>query len=445
MVAELTADLESGSAAGTAQERLLVEFELDQERYGVDIADIREIIRYQAITVIPGTPEVVEGIINLRGRVTPIVDLRKRIGLHATEVNDATRIIVIEVDDALVGVHVDAVTGVVGLTNDQLQPMTDQVTTDRSEYLEGVADIDGRLIVLINLQRALQGGAQTMAPARERDRPADIAAGGIAEPAELTAEPEGIEAIAIPEASDDTPTDSATTEPVSAETVEPSTEEPETDSGRELPLQIELLEQSFEAVKPRGEELVALFYDKLFEQHPAVQPLFAELDMTKQQGKLLSSLALVVASLRQPDTLVPHLQELGRRHVDYGTEPVHYEAVGGVLLESLGDIAGELWTDELRDAWTDAITLVASVMIDAASEVSMAPTTPPVEVAEPEVKPKTEAKVETPKRTRKPAAEQATSARSPRKLAATKATSAKARAKKASAKPRARKKAASAD
>ncbi len=91
MVAELTADLGSSTATGTAQERLLVEFELDQERYGVDIADIREIIRYQTITVIPGTPEVAEAITNLRGRVTPTVDLRNRVGLHASAVNDATR------------------------------------------------------------------------------------------------------------------------------------------------------------------------------------------------------------------------------------------------------------------------------------------------------------------------------------------------------------------
>ena len=182
MVAELTVDLESSSATGTAPERLRVEFELDQERYGVDIADIREIIRYQTITVIPGTSEVVAGIINVRGHVTPIVDPRKRVGLHASEVNDAARIIVIEVDDALVGVHVDAVTGVVELTNEQLQPLTEEISTELSEYLEGVADIDGRLIVLINLQRALQGGAQTMAPAREAGSSADVTATHVSGP-----------------------------------------------------------------------------------------------------------------------------------------------------------------------------------------------------------------------------------------------------------------------
>jgi nitric oxide dioxygenase len=322
MVAEPVTELEAASSSENAGERLLVEFELDGEGYGVNIADIREIIRCQTVTVVPGTPEVVEGIINLRGRITPIVDRRKRVGLHPSEVDDASRVIVIEVDDALVGVHVDAVTEVVSITDDQLQQLSSEVTTDRSSYLEGVADIDGRLIILINLQRALEGGAATMAPPRERIR---------------------------------------------AATEEDAPEE--ADDGEGLPLKIGLLEQSFEAVKPRAEELVALFYDKRFEQHTAVQPLFADSDMNEQQGKLLSALATVVASLRQPDVLVPHLQELGRRHVACGAEPEHYEAVGGVLLESLGEIAGELWTDDLRDAWTEAVTLVATVMIEAAAEV----------------------------------------------------------------------------
>ncbi|MDA0351722.1 MAG: chemotaxis protein CheW [Chloroflexi bacterium] len=345
MAAETSFDLAAGSRGAAVQERLLVEFALDGEGYGVDIADIREIIRYQPITVVPGTPEIVEGIINLRGRVTPIVDLRKRVGLHASEVNDATRIIVIEVDDALVGVHVDAVTGVVSLKSDQLQALSGEVTTDRSEYLEGVADVDGRLIVLINLQRALAGGADKVPAARQRER--------VVEQAEVVAV-----------AAEDAPAAEAPAEEAPAGVPDASEF-----AGVDLGLNIELLEQSFELVKPRAEELVALFYEKLFEQHPAVVPLFDRTNMSAQRGKLLSALATVIASLRSPEALVPHLQEMGRRHVGYGAVPAHYEAVGTVLIETIGEIAGDLWSNELRDVWSDAITLVASVMIDAAAEV----------------------------------------------------------------------------
>jgi hemoglobin-like flavoprotein len=138
------------------------------------------------------------------------------------------------------------------------------------------------------------------------------------------------------------------------------------DPPSELPLNIELLEQTFQAVAPHGEELVEYFYDQLFEQYPSVRPLFANANMADQRGKLLAALATVVASLRDPATLVPHLQRLGERHAEYGAEPAHYDAVGGVLLQSLKHIAGDAWTDEIAKAWGEAYGLVASVMIEAA-------------------------------------------------------------------------------
>ena len=172
MVAEPSIDLDAADGAESAATsgrhggvggRQLVEFELGGENYGVDIADIREIIRYQEITVVPGTPEMVEGIINLRGRVVPIVDLGKHVGLDTSAIDDTTRVIVIELHEALVGVHVDAVTGVVSVTNEQLQGLTADATTDRSDFIEGVLDVDGRLIVLINLQQALENDVTTKA------------------------------------------------------------------------------------------------------------------------------------------------------------------------------------------------------------------------------------------------------------------------------------------
>ena len=130
-------------------------------------------------------------------------------------------------------------------------------------------------------------------------------------------------------------------------------------------LDVALLEATFNAVKPRGAELTAHFYEQLFAQHPAVIPLFANVKIEEQQGKLLSALALVVANLRHPDVLVPALQGLGKRHVDYGALAPHYDAVGGGLLGSLAHVAGPAWTPEAAKAWGDAYAVAAGVMIAA--------------------------------------------------------------------------------
>ncbi len=320
-----TLSVAGGSAGTSGDERLLIEFELAGESYGVEISTVREIIRLQEITRVPGVPDVVEGIINLRGVVVPIVDLRKRRGVTVTEQGDDSRVIVTEIDQALVGVLVDAVTGVIRMSAGDLQPLSKHAQTEDSDYLEGVAQFDERLVVLVNIVRAL-----------ERESLHNVKWDG----------------------------------EVVATAIEAASAEVTADEPKEgLPLKIELLETSFEALKPRGDELVEYFYDQLFEQYPSVLPLFEGADMQKQQGKLLSALATVVTSLRTPEVLVPHLQELGRKHVAYGAEPAHYDAVGQVLLESMAAIAGDLWNDELLAAWAEAYGIVSSVMIEAASEV----------------------------------------------------------------------------
>ena len=333
-----TLGVAGSSADSSGDERLLIEFELAGESYGVEISTVREIIRVQEITHVPGVPDVVEGIINLRGSVVPIVDLRKRLGVTVTEQGNDSRVIVTEIDEALVGVLVDAVTGVIRLTSDNLQTLSRHARTSDSDYLEGVAQFDERL-VLVNIVAAL-----------EREALQEVSWDGevVSHEAETSVSTE--------------------TAPVDEAPVEEAPEEG-------LPLRIELLESSFEALKPRGAELVEYFYDQLFEQHPGVLPLFSEIDMQEQQGKLLSALALVVANLRTPDVLVPALQELGQKHVGYGAEPAHYGAVGQVLLESMAAIAGDLWNDELQEAWAEAYGIVSSVMIEAASEVE-----PPVQI-----------------------------------------------------------------
>jgi hemoglobin-like flavoprotein len=130
---------------------------------------------------------------------------------------------------------------------------------------------------------------------------------------------------------------------------------------------ITLIETSFSALAPRGEELVSAFYDALFEAHPTVRPMFSD-DMTAQKGALLGALVLTVNNLRKPDVLLPTLRGLGARHAGYGVEEAHYVAVRDTLLGVMAELAGELWSDELAAAWSAALDVVGSTMLEGAAQ-----------------------------------------------------------------------------
>jgi hemoglobin-like flavoprotein len=125
--------------------------------------------------------------------------------------------------------------------------------------------------------------------------------------------------------------------------------------------QIELIESSFEALAPRGEELVRKFYERLFAEHPAVRPMFSA-DLREQEKKLLGALVLVVKSLRRPEAAQSALAGLGKSHKARGAVAPHYDAVGGVLLATLADMAGGLWTPETKEAWATAYEWIARTM-----------------------------------------------------------------------------------
>ena len=134
-------------------EKQLVVFDLAGENYGVDIGDVREIIRMQDITQVPSTPAFVEGVINLRGKVIPVVDLRKRFFLEVGEQTKDNRIVVIDISGKDIGMVVDAVTEVIRIPTDSVEPPSSVITTADSEYLLGIAKLDSRLIILLDLQR----------------------------------------------------------------------------------------------------------------------------------------------------------------------------------------------------------------------------------------------------------------------------------------------------
>lgn len=128
-------------------------------------------------------------------------------------------------------------------------------------------------------------------------------------------------------------------------------------------LNVELLESSFNLVAPKAEALVNRFYERLFKKYPSVKPMFKNASMKEQKKKLLASLVLVIQNLRHPDKLTAALQQLGARHVAYGTKPAHYDAVGENLLAVLGEFAGDAWTPAVKQAWTDAYGAIKSIML----------------------------------------------------------------------------------
>ena len=136
-------------------EQQLVVFDLSSEAYGVDIGAVREIIRLQDITKVPRTPEFVVGVINLRGKVIPVVDLRKRFGLPVEEESKENRIVVVDIGAQDIGVVVDAVTEVLRIATESVEPPASVITTADSEYLLGIAKLDSRLIILLDLERVL--------------------------------------------------------------------------------------------------------------------------------------------------------------------------------------------------------------------------------------------------------------------------------------------------
>ena len=145
-----------------------------------------------------------------------------------------------------------------------------------------------------------------------------------------------------------------------------------------MSLQVELLEQSFEAIKPQANEFVNSFYDNLFTANPEAKPLFKTTDMAEQKKKLLGSLVLVVDNLRKPDVLDSALRGLGSRHVKYGALPEHYPLVGNALLTTFEQYLKEEWTPEVKQAWVDAYGAISQIMLDGAdySEEEVALTTP---------------------------------------------------------------------
>ena len=133
-----------------------------------------------------------------------------------------------------------------------------------------------------------------------------------------------------------------------------------------MALPVETLERSFDLVAPRGAELVDHVYANIFARAPSVLPLFSDTDMIGQKKMLLQTLVVLRKSLRNLDTIVPALQNLGARHARYGVLPTHYPVVGAALLDAMATVGGDEWKPEYTAAWADAYSVVQEVMLSGA-------------------------------------------------------------------------------
>ena len=133
----------------------LVSFNIGSEEFGVDILKVQEINRMVEITRVPQAPHFVEGVINLRGKVIPIIDLRKRFGLDVREYDKNTRIVVVDINGTIMGMIVDAVSEVLRLPSNAIEPPPEIVTGVNAAYIKGVARLDDRLLIFLDLSKVI--------------------------------------------------------------------------------------------------------------------------------------------------------------------------------------------------------------------------------------------------------------------------------------------------
>jgi purine-binding chemotaxis protein CheW len=135
--------------------RELISFRIGDQEFCVDIMSVREIRGWTAATPLPRTPDFVRGVINLRGAVLPIVDLASRLGFESTEASDRNVIIVAQIGEQVVGLLVDAVSDILTITDDMIQPTPDVASETAKTFVRGLIPMDGRMISLIGLERVL--------------------------------------------------------------------------------------------------------------------------------------------------------------------------------------------------------------------------------------------------------------------------------------------------
>jgi len=134
----------------------VVGFRIGNETYGVRIGSVREIVRVPEITIVPNAPEAIEGVINLRGKIVPVMDLRKRFGNVGIQPDKKNRILVVELESRLLGLIVSSASEVLKIPPSEIEPPGTVFAEGESSYVTGVGKLKGRLIILLDIARLLR-------------------------------------------------------------------------------------------------------------------------------------------------------------------------------------------------------------------------------------------------------------------------------------------------
>lgn len=147
---------------GVSDQLQLVTFSIGGEEFGVEILKVQEIVRSMEMTRVPSAPAFVEGVVNLRGRVIPIIDMRKRFGLERKDHDSRTRIIVIDMNGVVTGFVVDSVSEVLRLPRNTIEPPPPVVAGIESDYISGVGKLEDRLLILLDMDSLLSSKEQRL-------------------------------------------------------------------------------------------------------------------------------------------------------------------------------------------------------------------------------------------------------------------------------------------
>jgi purine-binding chemotaxis protein CheW len=147
--------MSEGMQAGSDPVTEWVTFRLDAEKYGIDVMRVREVLRNTEIAPVPGAPDFVLGIINLRGNVVTVIDTRKRFGLVPKGIDEASRIVILEAGDEVVGMMVDSVAEVVDLRASSIETAPNVGNDESAKFIQGVSNRDEGLLILVDLNKLL--------------------------------------------------------------------------------------------------------------------------------------------------------------------------------------------------------------------------------------------------------------------------------------------------
>jgi purine-binding chemotaxis protein CheW len=164
--ADLTTALGNDDAGPRVERSPFLLFQMGDEHYAIPLGKVIEILRVEQLTRVPGAPPHVRGVMNVRGRILPVVELRTRITLPSLVLGETARVIVVEASGRKLGILVDAVSDILRVASEDLSPPPSEVMNDVTDYVSAVGNLDGRVVLVVDLERALRLPASTLAKTR---------------------------------------------------------------------------------------------------------------------------------------------------------------------------------------------------------------------------------------------------------------------------------------